>query len=193
VSGRYAVLAVALLTRPNMAFICLREAPSWYALEVKRRCEKNTAALLAAKGFEDYLPTYQPKHRWKHRAADVQLALFAGYLFCRFPETHRLQVLTTPGVYRVVSFCNRPAPVDEQELADLRNLLASTPAITQCEYTAIGKRVKVEGGPLKGVEGIVVGHRNDARVIVSITILQRSVATEVNIDWISAPASGAAT
>jgi transcription antitermination factor NusG len=161
---------------------------SWYALEVKRRCEKNVASLLAAKGFEEYLPTCYPRYRWKHRAAAVEAALFPGYLFCRFPETHRLQVLTTPGVYRVVSFCNRPAPVDEHELSALRNLLASTSAVAECDYTAVGTRVKVESGPLRGVEGIVVGHRNDARLMVSITILQRSVATEINIDWISAPA-----
>jgi transcription antitermination factor NusG len=163
--------------------------PNWYALEVKRRCEKHAASLLAAKGFEEYLPTHRPTHRWKGRAADVELALFPGYLFCRFAETDRLQVLTTPGVYRVVSFSNRPAPVDERELSALQRLLASTSAVAECEYTALGQRVKVEAGPLRGVEGIVVGHRKDARLIVSITILQRSVVTEINIDWISAPAS----
>jgi transcription antitermination factor NusG len=162
---------------------------SWYALEVKRRCEKNVASLLAAKGFEEYLPTFRPRHRWKNRASEAQLAVFPGYLFCRFSETRRLQVLTTPGVYRVVSFCNRPAPVDEQELDALRSLLISGPAVSECEYTAIGKRVMVEAGPLRGIEGIVVGHRSDARLIVSITILQRSVATEINVDWVSVRAS----
>jgi transcription antitermination factor NusG len=170
----------------------VRSEPRWYALEVRRRCEKNTAALLAAKGFDDYLPVYQPRHRWKHRVADVQLALFPGYLFCKFPESARLQVLTTPGVYRAVSFSNRLAPIDDREFEALQNLLASRAPVTLCQYTSVGKRVRVEAGPLKGVEGIVVGHRNEARLVVSITILQRSVATEVNIDWLSAPLSGAA-
>jgi transcriptional antiterminator NusG len=157
---------------------------AWYAVEVKPRFEKHAASLLTAKGFETYLPTYSPERQWKNRKAKLSLALFPGYLFCRFDPTDRLPILKTPGVYGVVNYSKELAEVDERELEFVRRLIAASRDVRPCEYLKTGERVVIEEGPLQGLEGIVVGFNKEYRIAVSVTILQRSVSAEIDARWI---------
>jgi len=151
----------------------------WYALQVKPRVEKNTARLLEEKGFESFLPLYHCRRQWRHRIATVEMPLFPGYLFCRFKACMRMPVLTTPGVFSILSVAKIPAPVPDQEIEAIRRLVEAGSNLEPLPYVTEGQRVRIENGPLRGTEGIVIGVRKGRRITVSVGLLQRSVAAEL--------------
>jgi len=155
----------------------------WYALRVRPRYEKATASLLAQKGYEGFLPLYSHRSRWSDRIKEVQLPLFPGYMFCRFDVSRRLPILITPGVIEVVSLARTPYPVDEKEITALQSLIISNLQVEPRSYLNIGTRVRIELGPLSGVEGILTGRKGSHRLVVSVSLLQRSVAVEINESW----------
>jgi transcription antitermination factor NusG len=152
----------------------------WFALEVKPRLERNTARLLEEKGFESFLPLYHCRRRWRHRIATIELPLFPGYLFCRFEACIRMPVLTTPGVLSVLSLARVPAPIPDHEIDAIRRLVESGSNLQRLPYITEGQRVRIETGPLRGMEGIVIGVQKCRRITVSVGLLQRSVAAELS-------------
>jgi transcription antitermination factor NusG len=157
----------------------------WFALQVKPRYEKVASTVLRKKGFEEFLPVYQSRRVWSDRIAKVEVPLFPGYVFCRFdPELRRLPVVTTPGVINVVGVAGQPAAIPEHELEMIQTILRSGKAALPWPYLGVGARVRIERGALAGVEGILVEAKKQHRVVVSVTLLQRSVAVEVERDWI---------
>jgi len=156
---------------------------NWYALRVKPRCEKAVADALGGKGYEEFLPLHRERRRWSDRVVSVELPLFPGYVFCRFDAQRRLSILTTPGVLFVVSAGKLPVPVDDQEVAALRILVASQLQLEPWPYLHVGQRIQIVGGPLAGAEGILLSvrkqQRHENRLVVSVTLLQRSVAVEI--------------
>jgi transcription elongation factor/antiterminator RfaH len=157
----------------------------WFALQVKPRCEKVISTILHNKGFEQYLPMYESRRVWSDRIAKVEVPLFPGYVFCRFdPEQPRLPIVATPGVINVVGVAGQPAAIPEHELQAIQVLLRSGKAALPWPYLEIGQRVRIEQGSLAGVEGILVEAKKQHRVVVSVTLLQRSVAVEVEREWI---------
>jgi len=156
---------------------------NWFALRVRPRCEKVVADALAGKGYEQFLPLHLERRRWSDRVASVELPLFPGYVFCRFDAQHRLPILITPGVVAVVGAAKRPEPVDDGEIASLRILVASQLQLEPWPYLHVGQRVQIVGGPLAGAEGVLLAvrkpHRDERRLVVSVALLQRSVAVEI--------------
>jgi transcription antitermination factor NusG len=152
----------------------------WYALQVHQRTEKLTAQLLDQKGYGLFLPTYVLKRRWSDRVKIFDRPLFPGYLFCKLDPRVRLPLLTTPGVVSVVGAGNQPIPIPDGEIDAVRRIVNSAAAVEPWPYLKSGERVTISDGPLRGVEGILASVKSCCRVIVSINLLQRSVAVEVD-------------
>ena len=156
----------------------------WYAVQVRPRFEKLVAAALLSKGYEGFLPLYRCKHRWSDRIKEVELPLFSGYLFCRLDITHRLPVLITPGVIRFVGIGKTPMPVDESEMSAIIAIVGAGLQAEPHPYIRVGQRVRIDRGTLSGVEGIVQLTKKPARLIVSVSLLQRAVAVEIDEAWV---------
>jgi transcription antitermination factor NusG len=156
----------------------------WYALQVRPRFEKVIASTLLNKGYEGFLPLYRHRSRWSDRMKEVELPLFSGYLFCRFDINKRLPILVTPGVMHVVGIGKTPQPVEEEEIAALQSLVFSGLQAEPRSYLNIGERVRIEIGPLSGVEGVLVALKGSTRLVLSVSLLQRSVSVEIDESWV---------
>jgi transcription antitermination factor NusG len=152
----------------------------WYAVYTCARHEKRVAQQLTERRVESYLPLYEALHRWKDRRARVQLPLFPGYVFVRIALRDRLKVLEVPSVVRLVSVNGRPTPLPENEMTSLRNGLSNDLRAEPHPYLKIGRRVRVHRGPLVGREGILVRKKDKLRLVLSIDLIMRSVAVEVD-------------
>lgn len=152
---------------------------NWFALQVRTRWERSTATLLNGKGYEVFLPTYvkQPANR---KQGALSAPLFPGYVFCRFDAQKRLPVLVTPGVISVVGRGRVPVPMEESELLAIRNVVASGLPALPWPYLREGQRVRIEDGALSGLEGILVGFRGNQRIVVSVSLLRRAVALQID-------------
>jgi transcription antitermination factor NusG len=157
---------------------------AWFALQVRSRYEKNVANFLDGKGYEWFLPSYRSRRRWSDRVKEVELPLFPGYLFCRFDPQERLPILKTPGMIAIVGTAKVPTAVDETEIAALRTLVASGLPRQPWPYLQIGQRVRIEHGALFGLEGILIQQKGFDRLVLSVTLLQRSVAAEIDSSWV---------
>jgi transcription antitermination factor NusG len=157
----------------------------WYALRVKTRGEQLAASALTMKGYDVFLPQYRSRRRWSDRVKEVDLPLFAGYLFCRLDVNRRLPVLTSPGVLQLVGTGNAFYPVDDQEIAVLQSIVTSQVAAEPWPFLRVGQTVRIDHGPLAGLQGLLVSLKKPYRLIVSVTLLQRSVAVELDHDWVS--------
>jgi transcription antitermination factor NusG len=160
----------------------------WFALQVKARYEQLVATLLEGKAYKPFLPTYRSTRRWSDRVKRIELPLFPGYLFCQFNPQNRLPILVTPGVLRVVGVGNCPMAVDETEIAAIQAVIKSGLATQPWPFLHVGDRVEIRSGPLMGLDGILIAFKGQKRLIVSVSLLQRSVAVE--IDGVSVKAIG---
>ena len=158
----------------------------WYALQVRPRYEKVIASTLLGKGYEGFLPLYRQRSRWADRIKEVQLPLFPGYLFCRFDLNRRLPIMVTPGVMHIVGIGKTPHPIDDDEIAALQSIVISGLGAEPMSYLNVGERVRIEIGPLAGVEGILTALKGSRRLVVSVTLLQRSVSVEIDKSWVVA-------
>src|SRR5262245_51354343 len=152
----------------------------WYALRVKPRFEKLVHTHLEQKGYEAFLPSYVSRNRWSDRVKEVRLPLFSGYTFCRFDVHDRLPILVTPGVQFIVGLGRIPIAVDESEIDTVRRAVSSGQPIRPWPYVKVGQKVEIERGPLQGLSGIVLRVKNIDRLIVSVSLLMRSVAVEID-------------
>jgi transcription antitermination factor NusG len=153
---------------------------SWYALQIRQGTERITTELLSQKGYEPFLPTYVLKRRWSDRIKACNLPLFPGYVFCRLDPLVRLPVLATPGVISIVGLGKEPVAIPEKQIEDVRQIVQSATAAEPWPYLECGDGVRISDGPLCGVEGILALVKNSCKVVVSITLLQRSIAVEVD-------------
>lgn len=158
-------------------------AERWFALRVKSRCEKVVSLIARQKGVEEFLPLYQSRRRWSDRLKSVEFPLFPGYLFCRIDPQHRLPLLTIPGVLHFVGIGKVPAPIDDTEVATIQAVVRSGLLTEPWPFLEVGQRVRLEEGPLAGLEGILVGTSKQQRIIVSVTLLKRSVAVTIDRHW----------
>ena len=168
------------ITSPELGESCLE----WYAVRVRSNCEAAVNGALTNKAYEAFLPTYRTRRRWSDRMKDVEAPLFRGYTFCRFDASRRLPILTTPGVVAIVGSAAGPIPIDKQEIANVRSLATSGVVMGPWPFLREGQFVSVERGPLAGVEGIIVSLKGQFRLVVSISLLQRSVAVEIDRTWV---------
>jgi transcription antitermination factor NusG len=156
---------------------------AWFALTVAPRKEKVTAQTLRTNGFEEFLPLYAARHQWSDRVKRLESPLFPGYVFCRFSARQRQAVLKTPGVVSIVSFGRIPEPIEDSEIAALQAVCRSGLMATPYPNPEVGSKVRLHEGPLRGLEGILVEDKK-TRLILSLTLLQRSVAVEIDRLWI---------
>lgn len=157
---------------------------SWFAVTAKPRHEKAVAQNLRMRGLEEYLPLYSAERRWSDRMKRVDLPLFAGYVFCHFGYPERLAVLNTPGVTSIVGFGQKDAPIESNEIEAVRTILASGLPVEPWMYLRSGDMVCIARGPLAGLAGTLLRVKTTWRVVVSVELLQRSVAVEVDRDLV---------
>jgi transcription antitermination factor NusG len=156
---------------------------AWFALQVRPQYEKIVESCLLRKGYEVLLPLYRCRKRWSDRIKVLELPLFPTYLFCRFDINMRLPVLSTSGVCRAVGIGKTPYPVDDNEIAAIRAVVDSGLGVLPCPSFNLGQRIRIELGPLAGVEGTLISFRGRSRMVVSVSLLQRAVAVEIDITW----------
>jgi len=152
---------------------------SWFAAYTLPRHEWKVAAQLAERQIPSFLPIYRSVRRWKDRRKVLELPLFPSYLFVQFNPGNRLDLLRLPGVMGLVCFQGKPAPVASTEIENLRQCLTGQTSAHPHPYLRVGRKVRIRSGPLAGIEGILVRKREVARVVLSISLLQRSVSLDI--------------
>ncbi|HWR50074.1 MAG TPA: transcription termination/antitermination NusG family protein [Bryobacteraceae bacterium] len=153
----------------------------WYALMVKRRSEKTIALILEHKGHRGFVPMCCSRERRSDRIVETEEPLFPGYLFCRFDlNDRRVPILTTPGVIRILGVGNTPSPVADEEVAAIQRIVSSGLPAQKWRYVDAGSAVQIMSGSLAGVKGLFVKAKNGDRLVVSVTLLRRSVAVEID-------------
>jgi transcription antitermination factor NusG len=155
----------------------------WFALRVKSRSEKTVAMMAQNKGFEEFVPLYQSRRRWSDRMKSLELPLFPGYVFCRLNVERRMPLLTIPGVLHFVGIGRTPMPIEDAEIGAIQTAVGSGLLTEPWPYLEIGQRVRLEEGPLTGLEGVLVGTLKQQRLLVSVTLLKRSVAVAIEGHW----------
>ena len=162
----------------------------WFAIRTRSQSEKLTTVVLRNKGYEPFLPLYRVERRWSDRIRKMDVPLFYGYVFCCFNIDRRLPILTMPSVVEIVGIGRTPVPIDDTEIAAIQTLVESGLSLQPRPFLEVGKRVGVVAGPLRGLQGILLHSSNSDRLVVSITLLRRSVAAEIDRRWI-VPAAAA--
>jgi len=157
----------------------------WFAILARTAREKNATLLLENAGYECYLPVSKFTRRWSDRVKEVEVPLFPGYLFCRMNPHNRLPVLMTPGVIQIVGVGRTPIPVEEEEIAAIQRVGRSGLPTMPWPYVEVGQVVTIEEGPLCGLAGIVLKIKSGLKLVLSVSLLQRSVAVEIDRTWIS--------
>lgn len=154
--------------------------PSWYALYTCPRHEKRVAQQIEQRRISCFLPLYRSVRRWKDRRKELELALFPGYVFVRIALEDRLRVLQMASVVRFVSSNGHPVPLPDAEMESLMNGLSQGVRTEPHPYLTVGRLVHVRSGPLAGARGILVRRKHKFRVVLSLDLIMRSVAVEVD-------------
>lgn len=157
----------------------------WYALAVRSNSEKHAAAGLQQNKIENFLPLYRSRRVWSDRIKELDLPLFPGYVFARFALPHKVPVLRSPYVTSIVGFGNGPAPVPDQQIDQIRILVASKLPVSPWPFLEADQRVAITAGALRGIEGILIEVKSSWRVVVKIPLLQRAVATTIDRAYVS--------
>jgi|HubBroStandDraft_6_1064221.scaffolds.fasta_scaffold297755_1 transcription antitermination factor NusG len=153
----------------------------WYAVYTRHQHEKSAAQLLTRKGFEVLLPLYCSRSRWSDRIQTVLLPLFPNYLFVQCGLDSRVQVLQTAGVCWFVSNAGAPTAVPEAEIEMVRRVVEAPVNVQPHSFLDRGERVRVLRGPLAGLTGILMRVKNQCRVIISLELVRKSAAIEIDL------------
>jgi transcription antitermination factor NusG len=156
----------------------------WFAILVRTGREKSANLLLENAGYECFLPVSKSTRQWSDRTKRMEVPLFPGYLFCRMNPHNRLTVLMTPGVLQIVGVGKTPIPVEEDEMQAIRRVQNSGLSAMPWPYLQIGNVAQILEGPLRGLTGIVVKIKSGMKLVLSVSLLQRSVAVEVDRSWV---------
>jgi len=157
----------------------------WYALQVRPRYEKEVSTALKSKDVEDFLPLHSARRRWSDRIKEVREPLFQGYVFCRLNPAIRVPVLTIPGVVQIVGSGKNPTAIDPNEIAALQSVVRSGLPAKPWPFLRVGQPVRIDSGPLQEIEGILISIKGSHRLVVSVSLLQRSIAVEIDRDWVT--------
>lgn len=152
----------------------------WYAAYTCANHEKRVAAELGARDVEHFLPLYSSVRRWKDRRVQLELPLFPGYVFVRFALCDRLRVVQIPSVVRLVGFGGLPAALPDMEMEIMRSGFSQSLRAEPHPFLTVGRRVCITAGPFAGLEGILKKRKSSLRVVVSLELIQRSVAVDVD-------------
>jgi transcription antitermination factor NusG len=152
----------------------------WFAVHTRYQHEQQVNEHLGRKGFETFYPTCSGWRQWSDRKKKASQALFPGYLFVTEIANRRLQVMETPGVCGIVSVAGVPAAIPTTEIDAIRRAVTSSYPVEAYAYLNSGDHVHVVEGPLTGVSGILVRNEKSARLVLSVELLGRSVAVELD-------------
>ena len=153
----------------------------WHALYTRHQHETVVSQALSSKGFEVFLPRYRTIRRWKDRQKELMLPLFPNYVFIRGGLDRMLSIVTTPGVHSLISWGGRPAGIPSQEIDDVRRLVESPLRVEPHPFLKCGDTVRIKSGPLEGIEGILVRQTRGYRLVLSVEMLSKSAAVEVDV------------
>ena len=156
------------------------EEPHWYVAHTSANHEKRVTQQLQERSVENFLPLYDSVRRWKDRRMKLQLPLFPGYVFVRLRLRDRLHVLQIPGVACLLGFGGVVAALPEEEIEALKKGLSRGVSAEPHPYLRVGRKVLVKHGPLAGLQGILTKRKNRVRLVVSVELIQRSVAVEMD-------------
>lgn len=156
-------------------------APRWYVAQTCARHEKCVAEQLESRNIEKFLPLYETVSRWKDRRVRLQLPIFAGYVFVRLPLRERLRVLELPSVVKLIAFGQLPIALPDDEMDMLRDGLTSQSRAEPHPYLTAGRRVRMRSGPLAGLTGVILRKQGSFRLVLSVELIQRSVAVDVDV------------
>ncbi len=156
--------------------------PQWYALYLRSRFEKRVDEALKEKEVDVFLPLIQEVHIWSDRKKKVEEPLFRGYIFVKTDFHNKETILQTDGVVKFVGIREHPSPIPENQIDWLRRIIGEPTKVKRENYFDIGERVRVISGPLLGVEGIVLRHQTETRVVISLTAIAQSVSIQVPAD-----------
>jgi transcription antitermination factor NusG len=157
------------------------DVENWYGLQTRSRHEKIVAQRLEEKGVTTFLPLVTEVHRWSDRKKSVEVPLFSCYVFAKFVpnRTDRLRVLRVDGVFGLVGSKGEGAPIPEEQMAAVRNVVEGQMPWSCHPFLKIGQRVRIRSGALDGVEGILVSRNGDRTLVISVDAIQRSLAVRV--------------
>jgi transcription antitermination factor NusG len=158
----------------------MSEQTRWYALAVRYQHEQQTEKALRSKGLETLVPLYRSQRQWSDRVKEIDVPVFGGYVLCHFPLTQRIQVTDTPGVGKIVGFGGAPAALEDSEIDGIRLVMESKQRWTPWPYLKAGDRVRVERGPMRGLEGTLLRTKDALRLVIGVELLQRSMAVELD-------------
>ena len=156
----------------------------WFALHVKPRAEVSTQMALENRKYETMLPVRTTRRQWSDRVKEIDQPLFPGYLFCRFVFDMRFPVLLTPGVNYVVGINRGPTPIPDAEIEALRLIHTARVDAEPLHYGNPGLRVRIVGGPLRGLTGLLDRTDGKDRLVVSVNLLRRSIAIGISTAWV---------
>jgi transcription antitermination factor NusG len=156
----------------------------WFAIMARTGREKSTTMLLENAGYECFLPVSKYTRRWSDRMKQIEVPLFSGYLFCRMNPHNRLPVLMTPGVIQIVGAGKSLIPVQEEEIAAIQRVVKNGLSTMPWPYLQVGHVARIEEGPLRGMTGIIIRIKSGMKLVLSVSLLQRSVAVEVDRSWL---------
>lgn len=157
----------------------------WYALRVRWRHEKTIASALHHKGYEVFLPLHRSARHWSDRLKYLELPLFPGYLFCRFQILQKLSILTTPGIIEIVRLGKTPVPIDDGEIAAIQSITSPNFKTQPWPFLESGNNFRIKRGPLSDVKGILVAANAVHFLVLSVKLIERSVAVEIDPAWMN--------
>jgi transcription antitermination factor NusG len=173
----------ALFEKPLSSATGIAESPLfWFAVQTRPRHEKKVNSELREKGLHSFLPLHRERRRWSDRSCWVELPLFSQYLFVHTSVSAELRtrVLQTPGVVQFVGVPGRGTPIPNDQIESLQAIIAQRIPMTPHEFLRVGEKVRIRGGALEGIEGIVSAIRNDKSLVVSVDLLQKSIAIRID-------------
>lgn len=156
----------------------------FYALRVRTKFEKQAGAFLSALGYQTYLPVYRERKQWSDRVKESESPFFPGYVFCRLDLTEIRPVIRAPGFMSIVGVGRTPVPISSDEIHAVMRTLSSGVFARPCPFLKVGQTVLIKYGPLSGIEGLLLRVQNSHRIVVSISLLQRSIAAEIAPEWV---------
>jgi len=161
----------------------LPNAPElWFAVQTRSRHEKKVNCELREKGIHSFLPLHRERRRWSDRSQWVELPMFSQYVFVRLPGTgdSRIRVLQTSGVVQFVGSSVRGTPIPDEQIEGLQAIVSNCIPTAPHPFLQVGRRVRIRGGALEGIEGILSAIRNETNLVVSVDLIQKSVAIRIN-------------
>jgi len=166
--------------QPELLVLPTRFDAPWLAAYVTARHEKKIALQLNRRSVPYLLPLYRSVRRWKDRRKELDLPLFPGYIFVNIAVKDRLRVQSVPGVVHFVHFNGQPAVIPQNEIDNLRRGLSTGSTVEPHPFLTVGRKVRVRSGAMAGLEGVLTRKKDKFRVVITIELIQRSLAVEVD-------------